>query len=597
MAGDDDVAPPGAGLDAGLDEAEPDLPRSGLTRRELLATVAVVSAAGLAACAPFPSLDTKPASVPFSLNRPVRVTADATVPAALVQAATARLGGVAGITSAEPATQTPDLVLTYGAAPQGFTAVDLGASPLALYTHLRVPVDSVTADQARKLLAGDISNWNQVGAPYSLPVTLYAAQGLNAPSGVTLAGNAKSAANVDELLTAVRGKPGALAFAPTEAADWRVRNLGVDNIFPAQSKGDLSKAALPALTLRLAVSQELVSKGLDTRAVANALKSLLVAGATTVDMVAAGDIMLGRGVNNKMVGYGDYSYPYKGIHDELQSADYRVANLECTLTDLTPVPTDPATFYFVSSKKAISGLVYAGFQTLTVANNHANGPGGHPAFSDMLQNLRDATISVMGGGDTLAEARAPSTQTIKGVKFALLGYHNYAEVAAQGPAATDTSWGLAPAKVALVTEDVTNARAKADIVIPYFHWGIEYTKVPTKVQQTLARAAIDAGADMVLGNHPHWTQGIEEYKGKLIIYSMGNFIFDQDWSRPTLEGMLIHFYWRDRALVGVRFVPTLDRDRCQPRVMTQAEGVGVFQRMWSGTDILASGVYGPEYEP
>jgi poly-gamma-glutamate synthesis protein (capsule biosynthesis protein) len=298
-----------------------------------------------------------------------------------------------------------------------------------------------------------------------------------------------------------------------------------------------------------------------------------------------------------MVDYGDYTYPYKGIHDELQSADYRIANLECTVTDVTPVPTDPHTFYFVSSKKAISGLTYAGFQTLTVANNHSNGPGGHPAFSDMLQNLRASNIGVMGGGDTLAEARAPSIQTIKGVKFALLGYHDFAVVPAQGPAATDTSWGLAPAKVALVTEDVAAARAKADIVIPYFHWGIEYTKVPTKAQQTLARAAIDAGADMVLGNHPHWTQGIEEYKGKLIIYSMGNFVFDQDWSRPTMEGMLIHFYWRDRTLTGVRFVPTVDYDRCQPRIMTQADAVGVFQRMWSGTDILASGTYGPEYEP
>jgi len=232
-----------------------------------------------------------------------------------------------------------------------------------------------------------------------------------------------------------------------------------------------------------------------------------------------------------------------------------------------------------------------------VANNHSNGPGGHPAFSDMLKNLRANNISVIGGGDNLAEARTPSVQTIKGVKFALLGYHDFAVVPAQGPAATDSSWGLAPAKLATLPEDITAARAKADIVIPYFHWGIEYTKVPTKAQQALARAAIDAGADMVLGNHPHWTQGVEEYKGKLIIYSMGNFVFDQDWSRPTLEGMLIHFYWRGKALVGVRFVPTLDRDRCQPRIMTQAEGVGVFQRMWSGTDILASGVYGPEYEP
>jgi poly-gamma-glutamate synthesis protein (capsule biosynthesis protein) len=595
MAADGDVAQ--EAQDAGLDEAPADRRSARLTRRELLATAAVVSAVGIVACAPFPSLDTKPTPTLFSLNRPVRVAADATVPAILAQTAIQRLAGVAGIPSAEPAAQTPDLLLTYGAAPQGYTAVDLGASPFTLYSHMRAPVDSVTADQARKLLAGQVSDWNQVGAPYSLPVTLYAAHGLNAPTGVTLAESAKAVASVDDLITAVRGKPGALAFAPAEAADWRVRNLGVDNLFPAQGKGDLSKAALPALTLRLAVSQDLVSKGLDTRAVANALKSLLAAGATTVDMVAAGDIMLGRGVNNKMVTYNDYTYPYKAVHDELESADYRVANLECTVTDLTPVPTDPATFSFVSKQKAITGLVYAGFQTLTVANNHANGPGGHPAFSDMLKNLRANNISVMGGGENLAEARTPSAQTIKGVKFALIGYHDFAVVPAQGPAATDSSWGLAPAKVALVTEDVTNARANADIVIPYFHWGIEYTKVPTKAQQTLARAAIDAGADMVLGNHPHWTQGIEEYKGKLIIYSMGNFVFDQDWSRPTLEGMLIHFYWRDRTLVGVRFVPTVDQDRCQPRIMTQAEGVAVFQRMWSGTDILASGVYGPEYEP
>src|SRR5262245_53819070 len=118
MAGDDDGAPTGS-LDGALDGA-PDRPHVGLSRRELLATVAVVSAAGLAACAPFPSLDAKPTPIPFSLNRPVRVAADAAVPAALAQVAIQRLKGVAGITSAEPATQTPDLLLTYGAAPQGY---------------------------------------------------------------------------------------------------------------------------------------------------------------------------------------------------------------------------------------------------------------------------------------------------------------------------------------------------------------------------------------------------------------------------------------------------------------------------------------------
>jgi poly-gamma-glutamate synthesis protein (capsule biosynthesis protein) len=133
-------------------------------------------------------------------------------------------------------------------------------------------------------------------------------------------------------------------------------------------------------------------------------------------------------------------------------------------------------------------------------------------------------------------------------------------------------------------------------VIPYFHWGIEYTKDPTAEQQRIARAAIDAGADMVLGNHPHWTQGIETYKGRLLIYSFGNFIFDQDWSRPTMEGMLLHLYWRGTTLAGIRFVPVIDVDRCQPRIMTPAEAQDVFDRLWSGTDMLARGQYGPEPE-
>jgi poly-gamma-glutamate synthesis protein (capsule biosynthesis protein) len=102
---------------------------------------------------------------------------------------------------------------------------------------------------------------------------------------------------------------------------------------------------------------------------------------------------------------------------------------------------------------------------------------------------------------------------------------------------------------------------------------------------------------MVLGVHPHWAQGIESYKGRLIIYALGNFIFDQDWSRPTLEGMLLHLYWRGTTLAGLRFVPVIDEDRCQPRVMSPGEAVDVFERMWSGTDMLARGQYGPEPEP
>ncbi|HUY79501.1 MAG TPA: CapA family protein, partial [Ktedonobacterales bacterium] len=323
------------------------------------------------------------------------------------------------------------------------------------------------------------------------------------------------------------------------------------------------------------------------------LGAALIGATPALDMIAVGDIMLGRGVNNQMIANNDYLYPYRPIHDELMTADFRVANLECMITDLVAPPTDPSTFTFISAKKAVDGLVYAGFDTLTLANNHSNAEG-QTVFQDMLATLRSNNILPCGGGDTLTEARAPAIKTVKGVRIAILSYDN---IAPQGPFATDTSWGLAPIDVTTLPQDIAAARAQADIVIPYFHWGIEYTKDPTQYQQQTARAAIDAGATMVLGNHPHWTQGIENYKGKLIIYSMGNFIFDQDWSEATREGMLIHLYWRNETLVSVRFVATQDVNRCQPRVMAPSEAVGDFDRMWTGTDMLASGEYGPEPEP
>ncbi|MGH2516545.1 MAG: CapA family protein, partial [Ktedonobacterales bacterium] len=412
------------------------------------------------------------------------------------------------------------------------------------------------------------------------------------PNGTRLAASAQTVATPAALLDALRSQPGSLALAPVEAADWSVRNLGVDGLFPAQGRGGPSRTTPLPYTLRLGVAETLAKRGLDARRVAPALAPALATNAPVFDMAVAGDIMLGRGVNNQMLAHGDYRYPYRLIAGELGAADLRVANLECTVSDLVPVPTDPSTFSFVTASKAIDGLTWAGLDVVTVANNHADGPS-MAAFLDMVGNLRGHGIAVCGGGQTLDEARQPALAQAKGVRVALLGYDG---ILPQGPYATSTTPGIAPIDLSTLAHDLAAARQHADLVIPYFHWGIEYTKDPTSDQQRTARAAIDAGADMVLGVHPHWVQGIERYKGRLIIYSLGNFIFDQDWSRPTLEGMLLHLYWRGTTLAGIRFVPTLDVSRCQPSVMTQAAAVDVFARLWSGTDLLASGQFGPEPE-
>lgn len=583
-----DVAPEGTGSGSASSPL--------LTRRELLyagagATAAVV----LAGCAPLGNQASTPTATPFALARAATVYADATVPAAVRQTAVAHLGGHAGLSAVQAVmsiSPAPDLILTYGEPPKGYTAADIGESPLTAITHLRVPIDGVTGEQARGLFSGSIADWSGVGAPRSQRVFLVALDGLPLPKGVTLAANAHKVTTLDTLLAAVRSQAGSLALVPVEYADWTVRNLGISGSFPAQGRGTTGSPAFAPFTLRLAASQALVTAGLNVRALASTLAPALASTIPTFDMAVAGDIILGRGVNNKMVAYNDYLYPYRKVRDEFMSADWRVANLECTITDLVPPPRDPYTFTFVTAKRAVEGLTYAGIQTVSVANNHADN-AGVDAFVDMLHTLRAHDIAYCGGGNSLTEARQPAIQTVKGVRVALLAYN---EVPPGGPYAGAQSAGVAPVDLATLPHDIAAARQQADLVIPFFHWGIEYTKDPTLHQQQVARAAIDAGADMVLGSHPHWIQAMETYKGRLIIYCLGNFIFDQDWSVPTQEGAMLHLYWRGATLAGIRFVPYRIMDRCQPNFVSPEQAADIFDRMWSGTDMLAHGQYGPEPE-
>ena len=565
-----------------------------LTRRKLLATAAAAMLAGCAqGTAPQPTATPTP---PFALGRTGTLYLDGTVPPALGNAVAQRISNVAGIpnvTAVPSLNPSPDLILTFGELPPGYTGASIGTSPVTAITHVRVPVDSITAGQARALLSGTITDWSAVGAPYSLPVHLLALQGLVLPNGVPLAGNVQTVTTADAILRAVRTQAGSLALVPVELADWSVRNLGIDGIYPAQGRGDVTQASFAPLILRIGAANKLVARGLDVSLLTASLGPALATTIPTFDMAVAGDIILGRGVNNKMLEYNDYLYPFRKMRDELMSADWRVANLECTITDLVAPPLDPYTFTFITARRAVDGLTYAGIQTLSVANNHADNGGVEP-FVDMLHTLHEHNITTCGGGNNLPEARQPAIQTVKGTRVALLGYN---EIPPGGPYADVNSPGIAPVDLKTLPQDIAAARKRADLVIPFFHWGIEYTKDPTTTQQRAAHLAIDSGADMVLGSHPHWVQAIESYKGRLIIYCLGNFVFDQDWSRQTLEGCMLHLYWRGTTLASIRFVPYLIEDRCQPNIVSQAAAVDIFERMWSGTDMLTSGQYGPEPEP
>ena len=116
--------------------------------------------------------------------------------------------------------------------------------------------------------------------------------------------------------------------------------------------------------------------------------------------------------------------------------------------------------------------------------------------------------------------------------------------------------GLAPLDLPTVVADIRAAREVADVVVPYFHWGMEYTLDPTaRPAGGGARRRRTPGASLVLGSHPHWVQSVEFYRGAFIAYSLGNFVFDQDWSIETQQGVIVRSAWRNGALVAVDLRP------------------------------------------
>ena len=245
---------------------------------------------------------------------------------------------------------------------------------------------------------------------------------------------------------------------------------------------------------------------------------LVVARAEPVRLIFAGDIMLDDGPGRVVAAGRDPLAPFA---DLLGTADYRIGNLECPIAT-TGQPQASKIYSFRAHPRVID-VLKGRFDALSVANNHS-GDYGHAAFLETLGHLRQAGIASFGGGRNLAEAHAPLWIEKKGLRIAVLGYNEFKPRSFEaGP-----HWpGIAWSEDSHVLSDIRAARAAgADVVIPFMHWGWEREPQPTNRQRRLARRMIEAGADAVVGGHPHVTQGTEVWRGKPIIYSLGNFIFD-----------------------------------------------------------------------
>jgi len=267
------------------------------------------------------------------------------------------------------------------------------------------------------------------------------------------------------------------------------------------------------------------------------------------------------------------------VRDLLSGADLALANFENPAPDVfrfhehgTVFSADPA---------RIEGLANAGIDWVSLANNHI-GDAGPKGILQTMASLDAWGIEHGGAGRDSAAAHAATLLDVRGVTVGILGY----DAIAASYWATGSRAGSAGLSAGALRADIAAARAAgADLVIVFPHWGVEYTTKVAAAQERLGRAAIDAGADMVIGNHPHWAGAVEIYNGKPIWYALGNLVFDQTWSEPTMEGITLELTFDGTRLVQARMRPHLILDRAQPNFMDPAgSGAVVMDRVWAASE-------------
>ncbi len=273
-----------------------------------------------------------------------------------------------------------------------------------------------------------------------------------------------------------------------------------------------------------------------------------------VVLAAVGDVMLARTVGERILIDGS-SVPVAGVSGTLAAADLVTANLECALSNRgTPAAKG---FIFRAPPAAADALVAGGVSVVSLANNHTLDYGPE-ALADTEAYLDAHHVAHVGAGANAAAARRPVVLERNGLRVAFL---SYADVPVEWSGFDTRSWEAGPETPGIawlnpdqVQADVANARRVADLVVVFMHFGLENDYTPTDMQRAEARAAIDAGAALVVGHHPHVIQPVEWYGGGLIAYSMGNFVFDGS-DNPTDDSAILLVDLTETGVTSYRLVP------------------------------------------
>ncbi|GAA1777493.1 hypothetical protein GCM10009795_024580 [Nocardioides hankookensis] len=402
--------------------------------------------------------------------------------------------------------------------------------PLVIAVNARRPPLALTERQARRVVRGAVTDWRQLGQP---------------------AGPLRTT----ERTAGLRHLPmDTVAVVAADAVGPAVRVATVDAVDPLRDP-----AAYPIQV-----------EGPEPGPV------------TTLTVV--GDIMLGRRVTGLPV--------LEPMSDRLASADITIGNLESTLSDAGPPTQGGDSFH--APPEVRRDLRLAGFDALGLANNHA-GDYGDEALVETVRLLQESGRPTFGAGADLAEARRPVVLERNGVRFGFTGFNAIGETPEAGPGRPGAlSISMPPRTGPLdrrelrrVLGDVRRLRRHVDVVVVVPHWGTQYTHRPEPIQHQVARALVTAGADLVVGGHPHWVQGAEQVGDALVVHSLGNFVFDMT-TPQTNEGLVLEAtFWGDR-LMAADFVPyRLGADHA-PRVVPRWQAASILDPFWELSSLAAT---------
>ncbi len=290
-------------------------------------------------------------------------------------------------------------------------------------------------------------------------------------------------------------------------------------------------------------------------------------------IVATGDVIPARSTDGIIrARKDDFSYTITATKELLAAGDITVINLEAPLVQSCP-PHDSG-FKFCGRPGFVQALQVAGVDVVTLENNHIRNFGTE-GVTETIKSLEAARLNWTVG-------ETPAIVDVRGVKFGFLAFNGVGERFNR------------PTMVARIK----SLRLQVDVLVAAMHWGAEYVALPEADPSLapdnpvdIAHLVIDAGADLVIGNHPHWIQGVELYKEKLIAYAHGNFIFDQMWSEETRKGVVGVYTFYDRTLVRVEYFPTMIQNYGQPVLLQGKAAQDVLDKMQAASRSLVPKIH------